>query len=239
VSEARTLHSSGQQSIDALQWVGWADQDYIATRILLLTGQVVQGATLANTAIEKYLKAVCTVADIRFDGVGHDVSKLNGLLHFKDIRLDLRPDFLRCLTKAYKLRYPDELTPGFNVALNDIALLTETDLSVNCIRAGFVFRRGQDEMVGTKRDTMVKEHATELLTRNCALTNVQKDQLFATPSHSYDLRVLDNCAVIEAQYGVTRLTDDNNFRRSGLSPVEGSEGRSFKLGWPPQPGEGA
>jgi hypothetical protein len=136
-----TIGSSGKQSIDTIHWVGWADQDYLAARILLLNGLVVQGTALACTAVEKYLKGVCTLSGIPFRSAGHDVSKLNGMLHHRSITLGLNAEFLRFLNKGYKLRYSDELAAGFNIALNSIATLTETDITVQRIRAGFAFKQ--------------------------------------------------------------------------------------------------
>jgi HEPN domain-containing protein len=229
-----TVSSSGQKSIDTMHWVGWADQDYVGARILLLTGFVVQGAVLACTAVEKYLKAVCTLSGVPFEGVGHDVPKLNGLLHHKIIPLHLNVKFLRFLNKAYKLRYPDELAPGFNVALNSIAILIELDTTVHVIRAGFTFKRNGNS-VTTKLEESLKNHTQELLTKNCALAGADKKQMYAEPSWAYDL--MPDGTVMEASYVVSRLLDEDNFTRNGFSPVEGSQGRSFKLAWPPQPPE--
>jgi hypothetical protein len=39
-------------------WLRWADDDHIAARQLLLDYLLVQGAALANTAIEKYFKTI-------------------------------------------------------------------------------------------------------------------------------------------------------------------------------------
>jgi len=229
-----TISSSGQKSIDTMHWVSWADQDYVAARILLLTGLAVQGATLACTALEKYLKAVCTISGVPCENVGHDVSKLNGMLHHRTIPLQLNVKFLRFLDKAYKLRYPEELTPGFNIALNSIATLVELDTTVHVVRNGFSFRRN-DNGVTTKLEEGLKNRAQELLTKNCALAGIDKKQLFAEPSWSYDLRVMPDGTILEASYVVSRLLDEHNFTRIAFEPIHGSQGKSFKLGWPPQP----
>ena len=226
------IESSGSQSINAILWVGWADQDYVAARILLLRGLVVQGAALANTAVEKYLKAVCALSGIPYDGVDHDVCRLNGLLHHHGIKLELNAKFLRFLNKSYKLRYPDDLGPGFNIALNSTATLVEMDLTVQKIRRGFAFKKG-GQSVETKLDGIKDTHSADLLTNNCAIGGANKEQLFAQPSWAYDLRVLDDRDILEGSYAVEKLSDDDNFERAGLTPVSGSEGRSFNLAWVP------
>jgi HEPN domain-containing protein len=52
--------------IEVSQWLNWADQDYLASRSLLLRGYVLQGTIVANTAIEKYIKAVLMLRGIPF-----------------------------------------------------------------------------------------------------------------------------------------------------------------------------
>lgn len=47
---------AGKGAVNVLQWVTWADQDYVAARALLLSGLLVQGSAFSNTAIEKYFK---------------------------------------------------------------------------------------------------------------------------------------------------------------------------------------
>src|SRR5579864_601158 len=229
-----TITSSGQRSIDTLHWVGWADQDYIAARVLLLTGLVVQGTALACTAIEKYLKGVCTLSQIRYRSVGHDVSRLNGLLIRQTISLGLDVRFLRFLDKAYGLRYPDELRPGFNFALNSTATLAELDLTVQRIRRGFKFTK-DGSAATTKLEAALKARSAELLTKNCAISDSAKEAIFAQPSWSYDVRVLQNGVIIEAFYVVERLLGADHFNRKGLAPVDGSEGKQFILAWPPKP----
>ena len=54
-----TRTALGGQAETTLRWIRWADADYLGARLLLLQGLLVQGAALANTALEKYLKAVC------------------------------------------------------------------------------------------------------------------------------------------------------------------------------------
>ena len=49
---------SGEPIVRTFHWIKWADSDYLAARCLLLGRMVVQGCVLANTAIEKYLKAL-------------------------------------------------------------------------------------------------------------------------------------------------------------------------------------
>ena len=71
-----------------LEWVGLGDDDYIAARQLLLAptnNSIVQAIGLSNTAIEKYLKALCIALDLEIPTggqKGHNISYL-----YKKIKL--------------------------------------------------------------------------------------------------------------------------------------------------------
>ena len=120
-----------------LKWIGWADNDYIAARLLLLNDRLVQGSaliqgsSLSNTAIEKYLKAVFLHLDMKIPRgfKGHDVSNLYKEIKKKGITLDISEDYLSMLFKSYRLRYPD-LNPGDNFILCKTKLLIELDHTV-------------------------------------------------------------------------------------------------------------
>jgi HEPN domain-containing protein len=109
--------------IQVAHWLAWADRDYLAARDLLLRRFVLQGATLANTAIEKYLKAALVVKNISFRN-SHDVVALHQQLKSNAPKLPaVNTAFLGLLVKAYKLRYPDDLPVGFNIALASAKIL--------------------------------------------------------------------------------------------------------------------
>src|SRR5882762_4766049 len=55
---AMKTSQSGKDAEKTLMWLRWADTDYRAARLTLLTGLLVQGAALSDTAIEKYLNSL-------------------------------------------------------------------------------------------------------------------------------------------------------------------------------------
>jgi HEPN domain-containing protein len=120
----------GKQADQTLMWIRWVDADYLGARLLLVEGLLIQGTVLANTAIEKYLKAICSYANIAIPG-SHDVATLYAnIKHKTPTNLDLIPGFLRLLRKAYRLRYPDDPNEGFNIVLNQAKILCQLDRSV-------------------------------------------------------------------------------------------------------------
>jgi len=128
---------SGAVGLQAVHLVGWADDDYVCARKLLLDGFLIQGAVLSNTAIEKYLKAVVRVRGLKFKRT-HDVVQLYEQLKGNGFA-PLHEGYLRILRKTYKMRYPDDLEPNFNVGLCQSQMLAELDASVFAIRSGFRF----------------------------------------------------------------------------------------------------
>jgi len=117
-------------SVQVLQWLRWADQDYIAARSLLLNSFILQGVTIANTAIEKNLKTALTARKASF-GNTHDIASLYTSLKATGTAPQLSPDFLILLGKAYKFRYPDSVEPGFNISLALTKILVEVDYTVH------------------------------------------------------------------------------------------------------------
>ncbi len=89
-------------------------RDYIAARFLLNNEFVIQGLTLASTAVEKYLKAIIELTckkKERYSFHLDRIEELQGLLtkNYRDITQDFDPVFLDILVKVYKIRYYDSI----------------------------------------------------------------------------------------------------------------------------------
>ena len=102
---------SGAHGIQVSQWLSWADEDYLAARALLLHAYLRQGAALANTAIEKYLKAALVARKATFRNT-HDVKALYDLL-----------------------ARSGQTTPVNAAFLTDVAKRTSSDTPMTCQRA--------------------------------------------------------------------------------------------------------
>lgn len=199
-----------------MQWVRWADEDYIAARALLLSGSLVQGSAFSNTAIEKYLKAILTCRGLTIPYT-HDVVKLyEGAKRSGDIP-PLNEGYLRTLVKAYKLRYPDDLDAGFNISLAQVKLLAELDDTVRAVRKGFAFQKPDGAAVQTGLDLLLKNGDTRATDRNVAFASFDRTALFAGDSDCYELRVLSGGQILEASYRA-RVNDNGNFEVEALKP---------------------
>lgn len=89
-------------------------RDYIAARFLLNNEFIIQGLTLASTAIEKYLKSLIVptlTGKERYNYHLDNIDKLKNLLvkHYRDVIDDIDPVFLNIVVKVYKIRYYDNL----------------------------------------------------------------------------------------------------------------------------------
>lgn len=119
-----------------------------------------------------------------------------------------------CPDKAYKLRYPDELGEGFNIALNQARLLAQLDRSVLEVTKRFAFARN-GQLLPTIFEQATATQDQRYLHRNVALDPSQTTQLFTSPSHSYDLRNIKG-QILEAVYQSHSQNDDLIFDMEGL-----------------------
>lgn len=207
---------TGAPAIKAIDWMNWADQDYIAARGLLLTGFLVQGNAFSNTAIEKYLKGILTIRSLAVPRT-HDVVKLYESAKNNGGVPPLNQGYLRVLVKSYRLRYPDDLEPGFNISLAQFPLLAELDATVHSIRKGFAFHKANGSIVETRFDLLLKIKDLRLTDRNAAFSPFDRADLFANGSECYEFRVLPTGATLEATYRAD-VKDGINFEAEGLKP---------------------
>jgi len=222
---------SGKQAEEMLMWIRWANTDYLVARMMLLQGFLVQGSILATTTIEKYLKAVYCYSNMKVPK-SHDVAGLYAqLTHKNPSNLDVNPSFLRLLRKAYKLRYPDELNDGFNIALNQAKLLAQLDRSVFELTKRFDIRKN-DQPVLMVLDEAKLAHDQRILVRNVAVDPSQIPALFSQPSQSCDLRN-HRGAIFEVFYQTLSVADDLIFELDGFVPQNDSQFRLAHL--PAQP----
>jgi HEPN domain-containing protein len=207
--------TSGNSAAETLQWIRWADIDYTGARLLLLNGFVVQGTALANTAIEKYLKAVLSFSGLPIPPLHNPCKLYNKILATTTSTLALNKEFLGMLHRAYTIRYPDDLKEGFNAALNSAKILAELDRSVLEITSRFTFI-ANGKSIPMILDRAVKTNDTHFLTKNVAIDPSQAKELFSETSNSYEIR-RHKGKLVEASYQTTNVSDDRIFK-DGLVP---------------------
>jgi hypothetical protein len=206
------ITKAGKDVSIVVEWLTWADEDYLAARQLLLRDLLVNGGVLSNTAIEKYLKAIFLLGGLKIPkGVqGHNVPLLYQRLMSNGITLSLNPDYLALLFKLYRLRYPDDLPVGFSVAIDRTRLLTELDRSVREIREGFKLV-GPFGLIQTTLDLLKARNDPRLLERNCYLGNFDRGALFKEEAARFAMRVFGSYDFFRAEYKTAGVPDTPNF----------------------------
>lgn len=213
-----------------LSWLGWADDDYISSRVLLLNNKPIQGIILACTAIEKYLKTILLIKGILWEKgyKGHDIESLFKKAETKTLKIN--KNFLPFLSKCYKLRYPDDLEVGYNVFLNSNKILHELDFSVFNIRKGFSFQRQDNKPITNHIDFLKQEGEKSLIEKNCYFDNYSRNKLFSEQSFCYSLRVLKPSKIIMQAAFFGQGGDDGKFNEEAFKPkTEDPLERSFDL----------
>jgi hypothetical protein len=111
-------------------------RDYIAARFLLNNEFVVQGLTLASTAVEKYLKALIVFTSKEKEKYNYhfdNLIKLKTILaknHY-DVTKKFDPVFLSILEKAYKIRYYDKLNEPIKIGFFLNQFIGELDSTIH------------------------------------------------------------------------------------------------------------
>jgi len=208
----------------------WADSDYLAARYLLLGSMVIQGCILANTAIEKYLKALYAHLELPIPR-SHAVQALYcEVTASRKSTVALNNAFLNVLQKAYGLRYPDELPDDFNIALNQMKLLAELDRTVFAITNCFAFGEGTTEFVLTRA---AKVRDQRYVARNVVLNPEETSDFFASDSQSFEFRI-HKPLIINVEYLSPGVADDGLFQEEGA--VLTSD-KNIKFAFPRGPGK--
>jgi HEPN domain-containing protein len=213
------VSQSGKDAEKTLRWLRWADADYRAARLTLRAGLLVQGAALSDTAVEKYLKSLFSHLGLRIPR-SHRASEL-----FKRIKeetasdLTVNESYLRLLEKAYALRYPDEVTEGFNLALNQVRLLAELDRTAKKITERFeIVRQDTKQKIPQILERAIQEKDEGILTDNVALNPSLTLALFSSPSRSYDVR-MHKGILFETEYTSATVKDGPEYEVEGFTVV--------------------
>jgi len=192
-------------------------KDYIAARVLMNNGLLIQGATLASTSIEKYFKAILTLNKIAYKK--HLDSELcNKLKNFDPDMYDtFNESFLYMLIKCYKLRYIDNALNEFSIVIAQFPLLAELDFSISKIEQKLnIFQDGKKLELGYRQ--MWNQKAPELIKNNFVFLGTSKGNFIETnESKVYCLRLDPNFGIqsslLETYYTAAKQSYDGDFSR--------------------------
>jgi HEPN domain-containing protein len=231
MTTVKVIIHQGDKTLDTLGWIRWAETDYLGARILPLTDLLVQGSALANTAIEKFLKALFLHSGVPAPH-GHNAERF-----YRDLKtqvpgcgLDLNVEFLKLINKAYLLRYPDDLEEGLNIVFNQAKLLSQLDRSVLEIGRHLNIKlRGQTQRMVLDRAREKDE--PRYFDRNVAVEPSRASLLFSGRSECYELRI-HRQMIIEAFYKVEGVSDDLVFNQAGME-IEPQNPQQYRMAYTP------
>jgi len=184
-------------------------RDYIAARFLLNNDFIVQGLTLASTAVEKYLKALIVLTlkgKERYNYHFDRLSKLTEILekNYYDVTKKFDPFFLSILEEAYKIRYYDTLKGPVKIGFYLNQFIGELDSTIHFFEAadtsGLLYRQG------------VKKKDVHLYHNNFILNNQDKKDFMERPDTGF---------IIHIQMGSSTQSEKKVVARDVVNKYEG------------------
>ncbi len=177
-------------------------QDYIAARILINKGLLLQGAILAHTSIEKLLKAVrlffskekYSVLKNRYHNLDLLLDDIRHLNH--DVYKSINLGFIRNLSKYYKARYFDSIKPGDRLLIYKKSLLHDLDETYKYL---YSFLKID---LDTRYISDIKEYNADLYENNHTLTNVCTDEYLSKNDIVYELQCKSDTMIAEMHYEI-------------------------------------
>jgi hypothetical protein len=216
------------------QFLDIAYKDYLAARVLINAGLLVQGAILGSTAVEKYFKAI-----LAFRGQqshGHlKKAHIEAAKNF-DTRLAriLNDEFLRLLQRAYDLRYLDDLEVDFNLVIASREFLAELDFTACMFQDSFTLKKDNSEVVQDYHQHKRQQDA-RLVLNNFIFMGIDKQKFIsAEPQLVYEVRNCKLRGLMEAIYLAVPSESDGRFMRPAYVPVDATE-ISYQLALKPLP----
>lgn len=192
-----------------MSYLALAHSDYAAGRHLLRQGFLEQGAMLAATAAEKYLKAVIGVAGL--DNSDHLSGTLYKLVERcqPEMFAAIDKDFLKFLEKAYRLRYASASAPGFAIVINQYRTLFAIDTLVANVDRCFVIEGGEK----TPYQASVATANPQVIEENIALDPALLLTLRLRPNKVLDYKVEDDYQTIHAVYSTNGVNMSGPFTK--------------------------
>lgn len=166
-------------------------RDYIAARFLLNNHLIVQGLTLASTAVEKYLKAVIVfnLHERKWYNYHFDrFEKLKELLAKvdRDVTEEFDPLFLAILEKAFKIRYYDKLEKPIYIGFYINQFIGELDYTINYLET-FIFNNHSGGQSMTDYSKAVRKKDSALYHNNFVLNNKNKKDFMEKPDIGFSI----------------------------------------------------
>jgi len=208
----------------AFSFIILAYRDYIAARFLINNDLVLQGLTLASTAIEKYLKVLLIANGRTKKEVQVHLNRLPELKHqlaacYYDVTKHMDERFLEILGQMYSIRYYDDIKVPVTIGFFKGQFLGELDSIVHYFETkvitGLKDAKGDEIKTPYRRDADSKD---EKLTLNNYLFNgLTKKQHMEKPDHGFAVAIRpDSLALGELRVSSAPISNSYDGRMAGI-----------------------
>ncbi|OXG08610.1 hypothetical protein BC749_106319 [Flavobacterium araucananum] len=169
-----------------------AYRDYIAARFLLNNEFILQGLTLASTAVEKYLKSILVYHSTEKKNYRYhfdNIEKLKNVLsNIYDIDASFDPVFLSILRKAYKIRYYDHLKEPILIGIYLNQFIGEFDAAIHDLEI-FIMKRQNGNSRFTNYWRAIDKEDPNLFKNNYLLNQQDKKEFMETPGFAFSIHI--------------------------------------------------
>lgn len=164
----------------ALHFLSLGYRDYIASRVLLHNQLIIQGITLSSSSIEKYLKAVLALHGITLRVHLDNIPKIQQALAecYTDFTNKFDKRFLDILSKAYKIRYYNNLQEPITIGFFVNQFIGELDFAIYFMEFK-VFQgisKEDGSHVTTEYKRAIEEKVEHLYLNNYILKGISKKE---------------------------------------------------------------
>lgn len=152
--------------------------DYVAARILLEHKMLLQGATLACTAVEKYLKYIYIFEGLKLKGHLNNLSQIK----LKEIssKFKINLDFLKLLQIIYQVRYIDNLKQEVSFSIERLKFLAELDSVIKNLSDVVKLYDNNGKLLSSY-NSVVNSKKHDISNENWIISGVEKKQFVSQP----------------------------------------------------------
>jgi len=168
-------------------------RDYIAARVLLNNHLVVQGLTLASTAVEKYLKALIVFNLQEKERYHYHFDRFELLKNLlckvkSDVTVEFDPVFLEILENAFKIRYYDKIEKPMFMGFYINQFIGELDYTVDYLER-FIADTQNGGRSMSAYTTAVKSKEPHLYDNNFILSKENKKDFMEKPDIGFSIHI--------------------------------------------------
>ena len=188
-----------KQALKILGFLKTGYDDYLAARILINHNLLLQGVFMANTAIEKHLKAILIYKGDNFKFTHKTTALLEEIKEFDDkLYQQFDIPYLALIEQCYQLRYIDSAPEGLNVTLVKRRLLAELDFMITLLVNKIRINTNKPYDNKYKMDLQAKN--PDLFENNFILNEIPKDEFLKGIDEVYQFSIESNGTFIEIIY---------------------------------------